>query len=209
MCKTISAKINRIVLATLIAGSSFSIPFVPVYASDKSAQAKNEQVVEEKIGNRTYQVSRMHVHARPEQVWQILTDYENAHTIFPCVKKCSVLRDRGNVKEVEQQIKPSGVPGSFTYVLEITETPNRLQQWHRLRGDFSEVEGFWKLEPAEDGTTDVTYASFCSGGLFLPQALIKRQVRLDNPGVMTALRHSVESTRQIASQGQNSFHKTP
>lgn len=201
MCKPRRATIVRIALAMLMAGS-FAIPCnQTAYASDKSAHSQPGQIVEEKIGNRTYQVSRMHIHAKPEQVWQILTDYENANAIFPCVKHCKVLRDRGNVKEVEQQIKPTGVPGSFTYVIEITETPNRLQQWHRLRGDFTEVEGFWKLEPAEDGSTNVTYASFCSGGLFMPQALIKRQFRVDNPGVMAALKHAAETNRQIASHG--------
>lgn len=209
MCKSTRSKIIRIALAMLIMVCPISLSFGDsAYASDKSNHSQGPSVVEEKIGKRTYQVSRMYVHARPEQVWQILTDYENAHTIFPCVRKCKVLHDRGNVKEVEQQIKPTGVPGSFTYVLEITETPHRLQQWHRVRGDFSEVEGFWKLEPSEEGT-NVTYASYCSGGLFLPQALIKHQFRVDNPNVMSALRHSAETSRQIASQGQTNFHKTP
>ncbi|MBY0548023.1 MAG: SRPBCC family protein [Candidatus Obscuribacterales bacterium] len=210
MCKNPRATFNRLAVAVLIAANTISASSTAAYASEKStqpshasAQAHHPAVTEEKIGNRTYQVTRINVHAHPDHVWHVLSDYENAHAIFPCLKKCKVLHDRGNIKEVEQQIKPSGVPSTFTYVLEITETPGKLQQWRRLRGDFTEVEGFWKLEPAEDGTTLVTYASYVNGGFFMPQALIKRQTRADFPGVIAALKHQSESTRHIASHAQN------
>lgn len=211
MCKNPRAKFNRFAVAVLLATNVISTGSAVAYASEKSAQsshthaqAHHPAVTEEKIGNRTYQVTRINIHAQPDHVWHILSDYENAHAIFPCLKKCKVLRDRGNIKEIEQQIKPSGVPGTFAYVLEITETPGKLQQWRRLRGDFTEVEGFWKLEPAEDGTTLVTYASYVNGGFFMPQGLIKRQLRADFPAVIAALKHQAESTRHIAaSNAQN------
>lgn len=209
MCKNTRAKL---VLAVLIAANIICTGTTAGYANEKALHSPHGQhaaVTEEKIGNRTYQVTRISIHARPDQVWHVLSDYENAPSIFPCLKKCKVLKDMGHMKEIEQQIKPSGLPGSFTYVLEITETPGKLQQWRRLRGDFSEVEGFWKLEPGDDGTTQVTYASYVNGGLFLPQGLIKRQLRADFPGVIAALKHQSESTRHIASQGQHTFQKTP
>lgn len=213
MCKITRAKIIRLAQAALITASSIStMSGIPAWATEPAVHSTHAmhanaiQVTEEKIGKHNYQVSRMHVNARPEHIWRVLTDYNNAVDIFPCLKKCTVLHDHGATKEVEQQIKPSGVPGSFTYVLEVTETPNRMQKWRRLRGDFAEVEGFWKLDPAEDGTTLVTYASYVSGGFFLPQALIKRQARMDFPGVMSALKLQSETTRHIASRDQHS-HK--
>ena len=155
------------------------------------------EVVEEKIGDRVYQTSKITVHSKPEHVWRILTDYDNAQFIFPCVKKCKLVKDKGTHKIVEHSVKPSGFPGSFTYVLEVKETPHRLQEWRRVSGDFHDVDGFWRLDPSDDGnSTVVTYASYVNGGFFMPQALIKRQTRMDVPAVMAALKSHAETSHQ-------------
>lgn len=183
-----------------------------VIAGDKIAMNAPAAVpvVEEKIGDKTYQVSHILVKAKPEHVWQILADYDNAQYIFPCLKRCKVVKDRGKSKLVEHEICPRGIPGSFDYILEIKEVVNKRQDWHRVSGDFTEVEGFWKLEPTEDGaSTHVTYASYVNGGLFIPQGLIKRQVRIDIPAVMSALKTHAETSGQIASRRIESATHTP
>lgn len=174
--------------------------------SQQAHSSHHAEVIEEKIGNRVYQTSKITVHSKPEHVWRVLTDYDNAQFIFPCVKKCKLVKDKGTHKIVEHSVKPSGFPGSFSYVLEIKETPHRMQEWHRLSGDFHDVEGFWRLDPIEDGnSTVVTYASYVNGGFFMPQALIKRQTRMDVPAVMAALKnHSETSHQQLAAAGQKS-----
>jgi Polyketide cyclase / dehydrase and lipid transport len=76
-------------------------------------------------------------------------------------------------------------------------------EWHRISGDFKEVDGFWKLEPTELGRcTMVTYASHVNGGFFMPQLLIKRQLRNDMPTALTALKNKAEGPTQIASRHQ-------
>ena len=177
----------------------------PAASAHGQSSAKGlPEVNEEKIGGRMYQTSKILVHAKPDQVWRLLTDYDNAPTIFPCLKKCKVLKDKGTSKVVQHEVKPTGFPGSFEYVLEIKEVGNRSQEWHRLSGDFHEVEGFWKLDGSEDGnSTTVTYASYVNGGFFMPQPLIKRQVRQDIPSVMVALKnHAETSHQQIANVSQ-------
>lgn len=186
--------------------------YVPAFSGEQLAHVQSQQahepisaeVVEEKIGDKVYQTSKVKVHAKPEHVWRILTDYDNAQFVFPCVKKCKLVKEKGASKIVEHQIKPSGFPGTFSYVLEIKETPHHMQEWHRLSGDFRDVDGFWRLDPADEGnSTVVTYASYVNGGLFLPQPLIKRQVRMDVPAVMTALKNHAETSHQhIANASQ-------
>jgi len=161
--------------------------------------AQSIEVNDEKIGERNYQVSKILVNVAPEHVWNILTDYDNAPYVFPCLKKCKLVKDKGATKLVEHQIKPTGLPNTFDYIIEVKETGHHLYEWHRVSGDFREVEGFWKLEPMNDGkATMVTYASYVNGGFFIPAPLIKRQARLDMPGVMAALKSHAETNRQIA-----------
>lgn len=157
------------------------------------------EIIEEKVGTKVFLVSHLVVKARPEQVWQVLSDYDNASHVFPNLKKCQLLQDKGQVKIVAHEVCPSGVPGSFRYVLAVKETAPRQLEWHRLSGDFKDVDGIWKLDPIEGGrSTYVTYSSYVNGGLFLPQALIRRQFRIDIPGVMAALKSQAEATTQIA-----------
>lgn len=191
-------------LLSVIAVNSF-IPLSITYADAATEKAQKLEklqpvdITEEKIGDKHYQVSKILVHVKPETIWRILTDYENAPSVFPCLKKCKLVKDKGATKLVEHEIKPSGVPSTFNYIIEVKEIANRLYEWHRISGDFREVDGFWKLEPAHDGnSTMVTYASYVNGGIFLPQPLIKRQVRMDIPAVMSALKSHAETSRTIA-----------
>lgn len=197
--------ISRLSIAFLsvIAINSY-IPFATTAATAATEAAVSTAVKEEKIGDRNYQVSRTLVHVKPEHVWRILTDYENAPDVFPLLKKCKLVKDRGSTKLIEHQIRPSGMPTTFTYQIEVKEVANKLYEFHRVSGDFREVEGFWKLEPAEDGNaTLVTYASYVNGGIFLPAPLIKRQARIDMPTVLAALKTHAETSRSIASGARN------
>jgi ribosome-associated toxin RatA of RatAB toxin-antitoxin module len=164
-------------------------------------------VCEERISGVPYQVARVLIKATPADVWQVLTDYSSAASVFPTLKKCQVLSDKGNVKFIRYAMRPTGVLQTFQYDLEVKEQTNRYMEWHRISGDFKSVDGFWKLEPVECGrSTIVTHASYVNGGLFMPQALIKHQSRVDLPQVMAALKDRAERTMQIASHGSRQMN---
>ncbi|HEY9713744.1 MAG TPA: SRPBCC family protein, partial [Chroococcales cyanobacterium] len=60
-------------------------------------------------------------------------------------------------------------------------------------GDFKEVDGVWKLEPLDGGhSTLVTYSAHVNGGLFVPQALVRRQFHVDMPNIMASLKQQSE-----------------
>jgi len=166
--------------------------------------AEKPKVTDETIDGKPYCVSRLIVKARPDRVWQVLTDYRHAINVFPLLKKCEVTQDHGATKIVRHEIAPSGIPDTYEYLLEIRETAPKLVEWHRLSGDFKNVDGFWKLEPVNVGAyTQVTYASHVTGGFFEPQILIRRQSHIDMPGTILALKKRSESAVQIASVGDS------
>jgi ribosome-associated toxin RatA of RatAB toxin-antitoxin module len=193
----------------LMTQTLFSIAAVPpnmVLAPAAAKTSEAETITEETIGGKSFSVSREVVHAKPEQVWQVLTDYSNAPRVFPMLKKCQVLEDHGCVKVVKHRITPSGPVGTYEYTLQIKEVPCKIMEWHRISGDFKEVDGLWKLEPIDGGhSTLVTYSSHVNGGLFFPQMMIKRQFRIDTPQVMASLRKQAErETTQIAGRPNSS-----
>jgi coenzyme Q-binding protein COQ10 len=166
------------------------------FAKGTAKSIAGETVCEEQMHGKTYVVARVMVKAPPEKVFQILTDYDHANSVFPQVKQCKLVKDKGATKLVQHEIAPSGIPGcTYEYLLEIKESAPNAMEWHRISGDFKNVDGYWKLEPAEGGkSTNVTYASFVDGGLFIPQMLIRRQCKIDMANVMSTLKTSAEST---------------
>ncbi len=171
----------------------------PAVAKETMEAASPPPVSEEVINGKTFCTTKIVVHAKPERVFRILTDYQNASRVFPQLKQCKVLEDHGASKVVYHEVAPSGVPGTYEYNLEIKEVAPKSLEWHRISGDFKAVDGFWKLEPLEGGSfTLVTYSSYVNGGMFIPQILIKHQFKVDMPNVMTHLKNESEGSIQIA-----------
>jgi len=162
------------------------------------AKGQGDFICEEQMHGKTYVVARTTVKASPEKVFHILSDYDHAEKVFPQVKHCKLVADKGASKLISHQIAPSGVPGTYEYVLEVKESAPNALEWHRISGDFKQVEGYWKLEPADGGhATNVTYASFVDGGLFIPQMLIRRQCKIDMAGVLNTLKMTAESGSSV------------
>ncbi|MBX9667563.1 MAG: SRPBCC family protein [Candidatus Obscuribacterales bacterium] len=194
-------KVNLWKLSTLAIAATFIglSNFQPALAdSHHSAHAAQCSLTESVINGHKYSVAKVIVHATPHQVWNILTDYDNAPKIFPQVKKCHVVKDEGATKLLKHTVAPSGPVGTYTYLLKITERAPHGMEWQRVSGAFKEVKGFWKLEPLDSRTTLCTYASYVDGGFFIPQPLIRRQSRIDMPAVMATLKNQVENKTQIA-----------
>lgn len=173
------------------------------------AKGSPRECTEELINGKTYTVAKETIKASPEKVWNILADYDNAHKVFPQVKHCKLMHDNGSSKVVKHVLAPTGLPGTYEYIVEVKESYPHALEWHRISGAFKRVDGYWKLEPLDGGrTTLVTYASYVDGGFLIPQALVRRQCRMDMPGVMSTLKASAESSAvQIAGRPQSGHNQ--
>jgi uncharacterized membrane protein len=156
------------------------------------------QHCEEMIGGHKFQVSRLVINASPNQVQNVLTDYDRVTQMFCGVKKCQVLEDNGQSKKIAFTATAPGNLWTFDYVLEVKEFPGYIE-WHRVSGAFKLNEGFWKLEPLEGGhATLVTYAKFVDGGLLMPSMLVNRELKASMPQVLANLKTSAESSGKVA-----------
>jgi ribosome-associated toxin RatA of RatAB toxin-antitoxin module len=175
--------------------SCLLLPALSPAALAKTSFGTQPDLAEETIGKKLFEVCRIQVKAKPDRVWQILTDYQNSPNVFPTMKKCEILQDKGNVKLMRQVIHPVGYPGTFDYVVEVSGVAPKTLEWHRVSGAFKEVDSYWKLEPAEGGHyTNVTYSSYINGGFLIPSFMIRGQMKDDLSSVLTALKNSAEGT---------------
>ncbi len=169
-------------------------------AAAKKSDAVTESADEIRDG-KAFFVSKLLIKAKAERVWQILTDYTHATHIFPILHECEILEDHGSTKIAKHVVAPNGLPCTYEYVLRIHETAPHMMEWHRISGDFKELDGYWELEPVEAGRyTLVTYASHMTGGILEPQFMIRRQFHIDAPMSLLALKTHAEQTTQIASR---------
>lgn len=163
----------------------------------------SDSVTEELINGKTYCVSKVAVKASPDKVWQVLTDYDNADKVFPQLRKSKLMQDHGHSKVVKHVMAPTGLPGTYEYQVAVKESAPHSLEWHRVSGAFKQVDGHWKLEPLDGGhTTLVTYASYVDGGFLIPQALIRRQCRIDMPNVMSTLKTQAEGSHSVQIAGR-------
>ena len=164
-------------------------------AAAPASKLENETpVVEENVGGKTFSVSRAVVHASSGSG---LASTQRLQRRTGSISDAKEVPGRGgpwHPKLVKHRVAPSGLVGQFEYTVEVKEYAPKSLEWHRVAGDFKEVDGYWRLEPLDGGrSTLVTYSSHVNGGMFMPQMLIKRQSRIDMPSVMSSLRHQAES----------------
>lgn len=185
-------------LNSLLAFSLFFMALSPAMAAETPNVARLVALStprpfqhEEKIGARHYQVATVMIDAKPEAVWNVLTDYEDTAHIFSNVKKLKVLKASGSSKEIAFEVTSMGGLCKYDYVLNVQENEAEKRiEWSRNSGAFRINEGFWQLTPFKDGTL-VTYAKYIDGGPLMPQMFVNNELRKTMPSIMTNLKEEV------------------
>ncbi|MBX9695810.1 MAG: SRPBCC family protein, partial [Cyanobacteria bacterium] len=154
----------------------------------------------ETINKRNFHVSRVVVDGSPENVWSVLTDYDNATSVTPHLKGLKILSSANDKKKIWFSVESLGGMWKFDYVLNVHELkPLHRIEWQRDSGAFKSNEGYWELKPVDDGRkTLVTYAKHIDGGLMLPRIFVDAQLKKTMPEVLQSLRVAVKKRNHIA-----------
>jgi ribosome-associated toxin RatA of RatAB toxin-antitoxin module len=150
----------------------------------------SEVVIEtEKLeGQQRRIVAFTHVPASPEQVWQVLTDYDNLASFIPNLSYSQrVHHPEGGIR-LEQIGSQCFLNIKFCarVVMDMVEAFPRELRFAMVEGDFRQFEGRWTLEPAEGAgegsthpTTRLGYDLLIRPPRAMPVALIERHIRRD------------------------------
>lgn len=163
------------------------------------------EAAEQILEGHTFHVGKILVNAPLDRVQGVLRDYEGAHRVYPNVKHCCVVSDKGSVKNIAFTIGAPGNLWKFDYVLEVTDQPGYIE-WRRVSGAFKENRGFWRLEPVDGGhATLVTYAKFIDGGLLFPQIFVNRELRTAMPQILSNLKLLAEAGNTVADTNEHAL----
>lgn len=126
-----------------------------------------------------------------EQVWRVLTDYDNLATFIPNLSLSRRLPHPSGGLRLEQVGARCFLNLRFCarVVLDMVEDyPHRLG-FAMVEGDFRQFEGQWRLEPSTQGeTTRLTYDLVISPPLAMPVSLIETYLCQDLTANLRAIR---------------------
>lgn len=121
---------------------------------------------------------------KPEQIYNILVDYEKYPEYLKDVKSCKVIEQKNPTEKiVEYKIS---VIKDITYVNRHREVPHSEIHWDFVRGDlFKSMSGAWILQEV-GGKTKATYRIQAEFGLFVPGFMTKTALSVNLPTMMQA-----------------------
>lgn len=188
--------------AVVVSLLSLSAP-LPALAESSSAPKQIAMAVplngvvyaEQEVGRKTFVVSKTVIHASPEKLFEIITDYTNAVKYFSNLTDCQVLSEKNGVKNVRFHAKASGIM-KLDYVLAIDQSkPGRID-WTHIKGSFKANEGYWHFAPVDSGrSTLVTYAKHVQPGFFAPKMLVHKTLKDTAENIFRDLRRTAEAPR--------------
>ena len=174
--------------------ASFELTTVPEDLS--LAIANNEGSLEistEKLQGRHRRISAaISIPCTAEQVWNVLTDYENLAEFIPNLTVSRRVESDDSKTLLEQVGSQCFLNIQFCarVVLDMVEQfPNSIR-FTMVEGDFKTFEGAWQLQnnESEDGTTRLVYDITICPPRAIPALLIERHLRHDLTQNLQAIR---------------------
>ena len=119
-----------------------------------------------------------------EQVWQVLTDYDNLSSFIPNLSLSQRLSHPNGGIRLEQMGSQCFLNIKFCarVVLDMVETFPKELRFSMVEGDFRQFEGKWTLEPVAEGQGNgvrLGYDLVIRPPRAMPVGLIERHIRND------------------------------
>ncbi|RZM81896.1 SRPBCC family protein [Leptolyngbya iicbica] len=154
----------------------------------------NLSIATEKLPHRHRRIlASISIPCSVEQVWGILTDYENLSSFIPNLTVSRRLETDGSRTLLEQVGSQCFLNIQFCarVVLDMAEQFPHCIGFSMVEGDFKSFEGAWKLEQAEDAEqgTRLNYEITICPPRAIPAVLIERHLRHDLTQNLQAIRN--------------------
>ncbi|WP_373531414.1 SRPBCC family protein [Vampirovibrio sp.] len=128
----------------------------------------------------------------PETVWTVVSDQKTLLSQERKVKRLQVLSKTGNKQTVAFTVLMTHLLPSFNYILSQELSPPHSLTFHRVSGSFRDIQGSWRLTPADNGTkTILSYNLKLDPGPLVPHAMILAAVKSDLPSFMRNAKASI------------------
>lgn len=136
--------------------------------------------------------ARILVPQPPEKVWTVVANPQRLMSQERKVKKITMLAQQGNRQQVAFTVAMTRLLPTFDYVLQQDLSPPSQLTFKRLSGSFRDIQGSWRLTPAENGTkTILSYTLKLDPGPLVPRGMLLSAVKADLPVMMNNAKQAI------------------
>lgn len=159
---------------------------------DVTVQAR-QSAIKVQGSNGSYR-GEMLLRATPQQVWGVLTAYDQLAGKVPDIAESRVLERQGNRVELSQTFRAPYTFGQRIQArLTMTESPLKRLTFQLVRGDFiRQLQGSWTLQPMPGGQLRLLYAVTVEPDLPLGKELFYRLFEQNVLKSLESLRQQME-----------------
>lgn len=187
--------LRLVAAALLLPLSATADPFQWVAAA-QDRLAAGEVVIRTQIDGRSASAgAAVRVHARPEELWALITDCQAAAAFIPGLRRCEQLQRApdGSWAVIEHDVKYSvWMPVIRTLFRAQYQRPYRVDLWG-VGGDLKRESGAWVLLPSPDGRfTTVESDLMVEPGFWVPRSVVRYYLNQQLPAALLALRARAE-----------------
>lgn len=137
------------------------------------------------------------VEVTPEQLFDVIADYEKYPEFLPEVKAAKVAFGSGSIKEVAYQVDIKAKV--IAYTLRHTADRPRKLSWTMLKGEMMKSnDGTWTLEPDGKGGTQATYSIDLKLSSLVPSFIEKALAEQSLPSLLANFKKRAESLHRRA-----------
>ena len=132
------------------------------------------------------------INVTPEQLFDVIADYEKYPEFLPEVKKVKVDAGQGSIKEVTYTVDIKAKV--INYTLKHTADRPKKVAWTMIKGEMMKGnDGAWVLKPgAQPGTTDASYTIDLKLSSLVPAFIEKALAEQSLPGLLTNFKARAE-----------------
>eukprot|EP01025_Chloroclados_australasicus_P067329 TRINITY_DN9309_c0_g1_i10.p1 TRINITY_DN9309_c0_g1~~TRINITY_DN9309_c0_g1_i10.p1 ORF type:complete len:831 (-),score=78.94 TRINITY_DN9309_c0_g1_i10:2398-4689(-) len=164
-------------------------------------ELKRCRVIEKGVDHKTKKLAaEVKVPASVEQVWQVLTDYENLPKFIPNLVECSILESK---KKGIILLRQKACSQSLYWRLEaeaVLAVRERTLMWGAkelyfklIEGDFEQFEGSWTVEGSSAmGPTTLRYEVNIATVASIPKSIVRHVIRAGLPANVLAVAKQAE-----------------
>ena len=168
----------------------------PVTSGELVTLKKGQVVVGEvtKVNNVPSVSAKILIPEPPDKVWKTVANPTSLMSREAKVKDMKTVASQGNVKDVEYTVMMSRLLPAFRYTLRHQPAGNNTLSFRRLNGSFKDINGFWKVVPADGGKSSVLiYNLSIDAGPLVPQNLLLPAVQSDLPQMMRNAKAAIQT----------------
>ncbi len=188
--------VSRLFVGLSLVGMLLAMVATPVFADSVEWQTlkQGKVVVKQYTAPNTVPSveAKILIPKPPEKVWTVVSDPETLLASERKVKQVKVLSRTGNKQNVSFRVIMTSLFPAFNYILLQELSPPYLINFHRISGSFKDIQGAWRLTPADNGTkTILSYTLKLDPGPLVPRSLLLAAVKSDLPNFMNNAKTSI------------------